>query len=151
MKRMTMLLCLLLLTIFGVTAVRAESPYAKADTPLTLFAVNVGKGDALLLNCGADTYLIDAGLQDHWGDLSRALTTLQVERLTGVILTHTDKDHAAACCPWRPPPSRWAPGMPPSISPARNPNTRRWRRRRSGGKRSPSCGLAMCCPWGLAS
>lgn len=99
MNRMMMFLCLLLLTVFGVTAVRAESPYAKADTPLTLFAVNVGKGDALLLNCGSDTYLIDAGLQDNWSDLSRALAALQVEKLTGVILTHTDKDHAGGLLP----------------------------------------------------
>jgi len=99
MKRMLMLFCLLILMIFGVSAVRAESPYARADTPLTLFAVNVGKGDALLLNCGGDTYLIDAGLQEHWGDVSRALTVLQVEKLTGVILTHTDKDHAGGMLP----------------------------------------------------
>jgi len=96
---MLMLFCLLILMIFGVSAVRAESPYARADTPLTLFAVNVGKGDALLLNCGGDTYLIDAGLQEHWGDVSRALTVLQVEKLTGVILTHTDKDHAGGMLP----------------------------------------------------
>lgn len=98
MKHM-MIFCLLLAALFTVGAVLAESPYEKADTPLTLFAINVGKGDALLLNCGGDTYLIDAGLQEHWGDVSRALTVLQVERLTGVILTHTDKDHAGGLLP----------------------------------------------------
>ena len=80
-------------------AALAESPYEKADKPLTLFAVNVGKGDALLLNCGAETYLIDAGLQENWGDLSCALKMLQVSHLTGVILTHTDKDHAGGLLP----------------------------------------------------
>lgn len=94
-----MMLCLLLAVIFTAGAVLAESPYEKADTPLTLFAINVGKGDALLLNCGGDTYLIDAGLQEHWGDVSRALKVLQVEHLTGVILTHTDKDHAGGLLP----------------------------------------------------
>ena len=97
MKRMLLLLCLLVMTVFA--AAHAESPYEKADTPLTLFAINVGKGDALLLNCGGDTYLIDTGLQEHWGELSRALKMLQVERLTGVILTHTDKDHAGGLLP----------------------------------------------------
>lgn len=92
MKRM-LLLVLLMLVMTGL-CVRAESPYAKAETPLTLFAINVGKGDALLLNAGNDTYLIDTGLAEHWGDVSRALKMLQVSRLTGVILTHTDKDHA---------------------------------------------------------
>ena len=92
MKRM-LLLVLLMMVMTGL-CVRAESPYAKAETPLTLFAINVGKGDALLLNAGNDTYLIDTGLAEHWGDVSCALKMLQVSRLTGVILTHTDKDHA---------------------------------------------------------
>lgn len=91
MKRMLLILCLLCML---TTAALAESPYEGADTPLTLFAVNVGKGDALLLNCGGDTYLIDTGKAEHWGELSRALKVLQVEHLSGVILTHTDKDHA---------------------------------------------------------
>ena len=98
MKRM-MIFCMLLAALFTMGVALAESPYEKADTPLTLFAINVGKGDALLLNCGGDTYLIDAGLQEHWGDVSRALTVLQVEKLTGVILTHTDKDHAGGLLP----------------------------------------------------
>ena len=99
MKRMWMLLCLLTALILTAGTALAESPYEKADKPLTLFAVNVGKGDALLLNCGAETYLIDAGLQENWGDLSCALKMLQVTKLTGVILTHTDKDHAGGLLP----------------------------------------------------
>ena len=95
---MLFLLTVLLVLTLTATAL-ADSPYQKADKPLTLFAVNVGKGDALLLNCGAETYLIDAGLQDNWGELSRALKMLQVTRLTGVILTHTDKDHAGGLLP----------------------------------------------------
>jgi len=98
MKHMLLMICLLLVITMGAAAL-AESPYEKADKPLTLFAVNVGKGDALLLNSGAETYLIDAGLQENWGDLSRALKVLQVTRLTGVILTHTDKDHAGGLLP----------------------------------------------------
>ena len=94
---MWMLLICVLVLFTG--AALAESPYEKADKPLTLFAVNVGKGDALLLNCGAETYLIDAGLQENWGDLSCALKMLQVSHLTGVILTHTDKDHAGGLAP----------------------------------------------------
>ena len=98
MKRMLFAICMLLVLTLMATAL-ADSPYQKADKPLTLFVVNVGKGDALLLNCGAETYLIDAGLQDNWGELSRALKMLQVTRLTGVILTHTDKDHAGGLLP----------------------------------------------------
>jgi competence protein ComEC len=95
-----MLFAICLMLVLTLTAtVLAESPYEKADKPLTLFAVNVGKGDALLINCGAETYLIDAGLQENWGELSCALKMLQVTKLTGVILTHTDKDHAGGLLP----------------------------------------------------
>lgn len=94
-----MLLLMILAVLLLTGAALAESPYEKADKPLTLFAVNVGKGDALLLNCGAETYLIDAGLQENWGALSCALKNLQVTHLSGVILTHTDKDHAGGLLP----------------------------------------------------
>ncbi len=90
MKRMLSLL----LTLLLLPAAQAAESY-----PLTLFAINVGKGDALLLNAGNETYLIDAGTQEHWGDVSRALKTLHVSHLTGVILTHTDKDHAGGLLP----------------------------------------------------
>ena len=93
-RMLTTLLAVVLLVALTASCARADSPYANAETPLTLFAINVGKGDALLLNAGNDTYLIDTGLQEHWGDVSRALKMLQVTHLTGVILTHTDKDHA---------------------------------------------------------
>lgn len=82
-----LLMCMLALLTLAAPAA-AESPDA-----LTLFAINVGKGDALLLHAGEHTYLIDTGKAEHWGDLSRALKTLEVNHLTGVILTHTDKDH----------------------------------------------------------
>ena len=95
---MLLMLCMLLMLALSAAA-SAESPYEKVDKPLTLFAVNVGKGDALLLNCGAETYLIDAGLQENWGELSCALKNLQVTRLSGVILTHTDKDHVGGLLP----------------------------------------------------
>ena len=71
----------------------APAALAEGGETLTLFAINVGKGDALLLTAGDHIYLIDTGKTEHWGDLSRALKTLGVTHLTGVILTHTDKDH----------------------------------------------------------
>ncbi len=67
--------------------------HADESDALTLFAVNVGKADALILAAGQDRYLIDTGTSASWGQLSAALTTLGVNRLTGVILTHTHDDH----------------------------------------------------------
>ncbi|MGN0779737.1 MAG: MBL fold metallo-hydrolase [Aristaeellaceae bacterium] len=67
---------------------------SSAEDALTLHAVNVGKADALLLRSGEDVYLIDTGTAESWGALSRALHSQGIDHLTGVIVTHTDSDHA---------------------------------------------------------
>ena len=91
-----MLACFLsLLTLLT----QVGSAIAEGGDVLTLFAVNVGKGDALLLSAGEHTYLIDTGKAEHWGELSRALKTMGITHLTGVILTHTDKDHVGGAWP----------------------------------------------------
>ena len=79
------LLALLLMALTGC---------AQAEDALTLQTVNVGKADALILRSGADAYLIDTGTAESWGQLSRALHSQGIDRLTGVIVTHTDGDHA---------------------------------------------------------
>lgn len=84
------LLSILLSALLLTACAQAEN--APAD--MTLLAVNVGKADALLLSCGGDTWLIDTGTEESWGRLSAALHSLNVTHLTGVILTHTDSDHA---------------------------------------------------------
>lgn len=66
---------------------------ALAENPVTLHAVNVGKADALILQCGESAYLIDTGTSESWGSLSCALKINGIDHLDGVILTHTDKDH----------------------------------------------------------
>ena len=62
--------------------------------PVRLFAVNVGKGDALVLKAGDWVGLIDAGKPSAMGRIRAALKGLGVERLNAVFLTHTDDDHA---------------------------------------------------------
>ena len=66
--------------------------WAVAETSLT--AIDVAKGDALLLTVGEERFLIDSGESWAWGRLNSALKDLGVTHLDGVILTHTDKDHA---------------------------------------------------------
>ena len=69
------------------TAMEPEAP------ELSLYAINVRKADALLLRSGETVYLIDTGTEDEWPALYKVLKEEGVTRLTGVILTHTDKDH----------------------------------------------------------
>ena len=72
---------------------------AADEGSLTLIALNVGKGDCLLLSSGKSLYLIDAGLRENWGMVSNALHQMGVSRLDGVIITHTDADHAGGAWP----------------------------------------------------
>lgn len=62
--------------------------------PVRLFAINVGKGDALVLKVGDWVGLIDAGKPRAMGRIRAALAKLGVDRLDAVFLTHTDEDHA---------------------------------------------------------
>ncbi len=85
MKRwLLMLLVLCMICIAGVAAAEETS----------LLALNVGKADCLLLESGSTRYMIDTGTAESWGTVSAALRTRGITHLDGVILTHTDKDHA---------------------------------------------------------
>lgn len=85
MKKLLLLLlcCVLLLTACA---------FASAEVSLT--SVNVGKADCHLLTLGEQVFMIDTGSAESWGMVSRALKILGMDHLNGVILTHTDKDHA---------------------------------------------------------
>lgn len=60
---------------------------------MTLFSINVRKGDAHLLRCGNSVYLIDTGKKKEFDTLYRVLKENGIDRLTGVILTHSHSDH----------------------------------------------------------
>ncbi len=82
----------MLLAACMITAV--SSAPAESGGDLSLLAINVGKADCLLLRYGGLNYLIDTGTAASWGAVSAALRANGITRLDGVILTHTDKDHA---------------------------------------------------------
>lgn len=66
---------------------------AEEGGEMTLLAVNVRKGDALLLRSGESCYLIDTGKKKNYDALYRVLKENGIDRLTGVILTHSHSDH----------------------------------------------------------
>ena len=67
--------------------------FGTAQAQVELFAVNVGKGDALVVRAGDYTCLIDTGKEKAQEQLEVALKALGVEALDAVFITHTDKDH----------------------------------------------------------
>lgn len=68
--------------------------FAAAEEAVELLAVNVGKGDALLLRSGGYVCLIDTGKKSAQEAVEAALKYWQVDALDAVFLTHTDKDHS---------------------------------------------------------
>lgn len=74
----------------------AEETAAKTGdgTEMTLYSINVRKADAHLLRCGDVVYLIDTGSKESAAKLLAVLAEEAITRLDGVILTHTDSDHA---------------------------------------------------------
>ncbi len=89
-KKLTaFLLCMfIILPSGGSVGAEEEAP------ELSLYAINVGKADALLLRSGKTAYLIDTGTEDSFPALLKALKAEGITYLDGVILTHTHKDHA---------------------------------------------------------
>lgn len=89
-KKLTaFLLCMfIILPSGGSVGAEKESP------EMSLYAINVGKADALLLRSGKTAYLIDTGTEDSFPALLKALKAEGITYLDGVILTHTHKDHA---------------------------------------------------------
>ena len=89
-RKMTafLLFTAMLLSAGGCVGTEEESP------ELSLYAINVGKADALLLRSRKTAYLVDTGTEDSFPVLLKALLAEGITYLDGVILTHTHKDHA---------------------------------------------------------
>lgn len=64
---------------------------ALAETRMT--AVNVGKGDAIIIQTDGCTVLIDTGKGYACGRLRRAFEELGIRHLDAVFITHVDSDH----------------------------------------------------------
>jgi beta-lactamase superfamily II metal-dependent hydrolase len=70
-----------------------SDPTVPAGEELQLYMINVGQGDSLLLRCGGQTMLIDAGPNAVADDLVDYLTQLNVTELTYLAATHPHEDH----------------------------------------------------------
>ena len=87
MKRFPRTLALLLALLLTLGAC------ARAETEVSALFINVGKADAALFLLGDQRFLIDTGTKDSYDQLERVLEAYGVQRLDGVLITHTDKDH----------------------------------------------------------
>ncbi len=85
-------------TIMLAAAIAASVLVPRLDT-LRLEVLNVGEGQAILLQNRGENYLIDCGGDDDGkaaDEVAQTLLSQGIFRLDGVILTHYDRDHCGA-------------------------------------------------------
>ena len=58
-----------------------------------LLFLNVGKGDAILIEGEGFCYLLDTGTKKNTDQIKAGLSFLNRETLEGILITHADKDH----------------------------------------------------------
>ena len=66
-------------------------PASCEETSGYLYMINVGKGDAIIVNVDGRAYLIDTGKAGAWENVEAALARLGIAELEAVFLTHTDR------------------------------------------------------------
>lgn len=71
----------------------SEKPTEETASELSVHFIDVGQGDAILLTCGEDAMLIDAGDNDQGTKVQNYLQKQGVKTLKYVIATHPDADH----------------------------------------------------------
>ena len=77
-----------------LTAVPAVSlPAAGAETGVWMYALSVGKADAILLGVDGHTVLIDTGYDISRGRILAGMKQMGVTSLDAVFVTHLDNDH----------------------------------------------------------
>ena len=84
-----LLLGSVLVCLSGCGGETALSP----KSTLTAEFLKVGKADAIILTCGSEVMVLDAGEADDGAELVRELTEIGAERIDYLIITHFDKDH----------------------------------------------------------
>lgn len=74
------------------SGLQAYPSYIK-EYPLNIYFMDVGKADAILIECEGDYALLDAGTSDKADEIDVWLRRMNVDRLSYVFASHPDKDH----------------------------------------------------------
>lgn len=90
LRAVFLLAFLLLAASCGFANAGASPPPAGA---LAVSFIDVGQGDATLVQSGGESYLIDAGRPEAGPEVVDFLRSRGVEELDGLVATHPDADH----------------------------------------------------------
>lgn len=88
--RRRLALCGAALLLFAVVWLTVLSLRAEL---LTVYVLDVGQGDAVLVRCRGETLLVDAGPNAAEYHLLAELRAMGIRHLDAMVLTHPDEDH----------------------------------------------------------
>ena len=92
MKRIRSIISLFMLGIL-ITLSSVPAAEVNAQTTLKAHFIDVGQGDAILLQYGSTNSLIDTGTEKNYSKLKTYLKKINVKKITNLIITHPDSDH----------------------------------------------------------
>lgn len=84
---------LILLLVFILSSLLAPAAAVGAGEEMSLYVLNVGKADSMILRSGENIYLIDTGRGSTMDVTESALKEEGITHLDAVIITHMDSDH----------------------------------------------------------
>lgn len=83
----------LMLVLLGIGFAAKSADKEQKDPNLTVTALSVGKADAMILQQGEHTVLIDTGEKDDGDKIIRFLKKQGICSVDLLVITHYDKDH----------------------------------------------------------
>ena len=99
------ILLLLGLMLAAVAVMSGQIPWEKLGvfpplnyTPepsvqMEIHMIDVGQGESILVRCGTETMLVDAGLRESGDDVSAYLQAQGIEKLDLLVISHDHSDH----------------------------------------------------------
>ena len=87
------LILLVLAVLLGWWLWQTYGPGREIDGQLEVHVIDVGQGDSILVRCGKETMLVDAGLKDAGDDVAAYLRAQGIRKLDRVVITHDHNDH----------------------------------------------------------
>lgn len=92
MKRIKSMISLFLIGLL-ITLSSVPTTEINVATKLVAHFIDVGQGDAILLQYGSTNSLIDTGTEKNYSKLKAYLKKINVKKINNLIITHPDADH----------------------------------------------------------
>lgn len=87
------LISVLLLVCICLSLAACTLPFNNKDSTFSIQFIDVGQGDAALVECDGQYMLIDGGPENHGKDVYNVLVERGVNRLNILAISHLDEDH----------------------------------------------------------